>query len=374
MVCQPHQNVGELSSTSSLLEWHRTCNDPFKEVWELIASWVLAHPERTGGAILRELQRLFPDRYQPSHLRTLQRGLRKIRARLRATVVVQWQQDVIQAERSDLASPQPSEQEASKTDVLGGAIALPPTHASYQPHPPDAFPPQCAIEEEIMPSHAVQEDFTDGVCFVSLAPLQDAGLVLSTIVRALHLQGMETQPPLAYLKASLRERHLLLVLDNFEHVIAAAMASLVGTSKPHPPLLLPFERTFAERADYERMVSIVRTRLGKKPFAKAWAEGCMLMAEQAVAVQEQPLVSDQPHASQKTQPHQGRVPPPPPGLTQREGEVLRLVAQGLSNAQIAEALVISPRTVDAHLRSIYSKLNIASRHAAIHYAHEHHLV
>jgi predicted ATPase/DNA-binding CsgD family transcriptional regulator/transcriptional regulator with XRE-family HTH domain len=152
------------------------------------------------------------------------------------------------------------------------------------------------------------------------------------------------------------------------------VASLLGTSNPHPPPLLPFERTSAERADYERMVSAVRTRLGEKAFAKAWAEGCILMPEQALAVQEQPLVSDRPLASQKTQPHQGRMPPPPPGLTQREGEVLRLVAQGLSNAQIAEALVISPRTVDAHLRSIYNKLDIASRHAAIHYAHEHHLV
>jgi DNA-binding NarL/FixJ family response regulator len=45
-------------------------------------------------------------------------------------------------------------------------------------------------------------------------------------------------------------------------------------------------------------------------------------------------------------------------------EVLRLVAQGLSDARIAEVLVISPRTVNAHLRSIYSKLDITSRHAA----------
>jgi DNA-binding CsgD family transcriptional regulator len=55
-------------------------------------------------------------------------------------------------------------------------------------------------------------------------------------------------------------------------------------------------------------------------------------------------------------------------------EVLRLVAQGLTNAQVAEQLVISPRTVDAHLRSIYSKLDLPSRHAALHYAHEHRLV
>jgi DNA-binding CsgD family transcriptional regulator len=51
-------------------------------------------------------------------------------------------------------------------------------------------------------------------------------------------------------------------------------------------------------------------------------------------------------------------------LTKREIEILRLVAQGLTDAQIAEILVISPRTVNAHLRSIYQKLGITSRHAA----------
>jgi DNA-binding CsgD family transcriptional regulator len=64
----------------------------------------------------------------------------------------------------------------------------------------------------------------------------------------------------------------------------------------------------------------------------------------------------------------------PAGLTVREVDVLRLLAQGLTYAQIAEQLIVSPRTVDAHLRSIYSKLGVRSRHMAIHYAIEHHLV
>ena len=48
------------------------------------------------------------------------------------------------------------------------------------------------------------------------------------------------------------------------------------------------------------------------------------------------------------------------GLTAREVVVLRLLAQGLTDAQIAETLVISTRTVNAHLRSIYSKLDVTS--------------
>jgi DNA-binding NarL/FixJ family response regulator len=60
-------------------------------------------------------------------------------------------------------------------------------------------------------------------------------------------------------------------------------------------------------------------------------------------------------------------------LTAREVEVLRLVAAGLTDAHIAQQLVISPRTVNVHLTSIYSKLSVSSRVAATRYAIEHHL-
>ncbi len=59
------------------------------------------------------------------------------------------------------------------------------------------------------------------------------------------------------------------------------------------------------------------------------------------------------------------VSPPYESLTVRELEVLRLLAQELSNPQIAERLVVSRRTVDAHLRAIYEKLGVKSRDAAI---------
>ena len=60
----------------------------------------------------------------------------------------------------------------------------------------------------------------------------------------------------------------------------------------------------------------------------------------------------------------------PNDLTEREMEVLLLVALGLSDVQVADLLVISPRTVKAHLRSIYSKLEVTSRHAATRFAFE----
>ena len=64
----------------------------------------------------------------------------------------------------------------------------------------------------------------------------------------------------------------------------------------------------------------------------------------------------------------------PDGLTTREVEVLRLVASGLTDGQVAAQLVISPRTVNTHLKSIYGKIQVSSRSAATRYALEQKLV
>lgn len=68
------------------------------------------------------------------------------------------------------------------------------------------------------------------------------------------------------------------------------------------------------------------------------------------------------------------TPTPHAGLTAREIDVLRLVAMGLTDMQVAEKLVISPRTVNFHLTSIYSKLDVSTRSAATRYAIDHKLV
>jgi DNA-binding CsgD family transcriptional regulator/HAMP domain-containing protein len=65
---------------------------------------------------------------------------------------------------------------------------------------------------------------------------------------------------------------------------------------------------------------------------------------------------------------------PPAGLTDREVEVLRLVAAGHSNARIAAELVLSERTVARHLSNIFTKLGVGTRTAAAAFAYEHGLV
>jgi HD-GYP domain-containing protein (c-di-GMP phosphodiesterase class II) len=64
----------------------------------------------------------------------------------------------------------------------------------------------------------------------------------------------------------------------------------------------------------------------------------------------------------------------PAGLTRREVEVLRLLARGLSNKQIAERLVISPKTVANHVEHIYAKIDASTRAAASLFAMQHGLL
>jgi predicted ATPase/DNA-binding CsgD family transcriptional regulator len=123
------------------------------------------------------------------------------------------------------------------------------------------------------------------------------------------------------------------------------------------------------RVNYESSVSAARAQLGQKVFATAWAEGRTMTPEQALASSVEPI----PAASAPA------VKPPPPAiyphvLTEREVEVLRLVAKGLTDAQVAGQLVSSKHTASNHVKSILSKLGVTTRTAATRFAFEHHLV
>src|SRR5713226_9585362 len=66
------------------------------------------------------------------------------------------------------------------------------------------------------------DDFTDGVSFIPLAPISDHDLVVSAIAQALGIKESGARPLLDLLKAFLQDKHLLLLLDNFEQVVTAA--------------------------------------------------------------------------------------------------------------------------------------------------------
>ncbi|HSL33455.1 MAG TPA: response regulator transcription factor, partial [Candidatus Limnocylindrales bacterium] len=64
----------------------------------------------------------------------------------------------------------------------------------------------------------------------------------------------------------------------------------------------------------------------------------------------------------------------PAELSDREVEVLRLIARGLSNKAIGAALYISPRTAEHHVQHVYDKIGVSSRAAAAIFALEHGLI
>jgi len=75
-------------------DW-RTRKDPFEGEWEQITGWLLANPALTGVEIFHRLEELSPGKYRPTQVRTLQRGLSRLRGRLLVTFEDQWGEEVI---------------------------------------------------------------------------------------------------------------------------------------------------------------------------------------------------------------------------------------------------------------------------------------
>jgi len=150
---------------------------------------------------------------------------------------------------------------------------------------------------------------------------------------------------------------------------ARSAARLLGTAETLRDAtgvaLSPIDRAFNERT-----LASIRARLGEHVLQTERDEGRALTLEQALALQE-PLAEALPSSPMLTP---IPSPPYPNELTTREVEVLRLVALGLSDRAVAERLVISPRTVQGHVRSIFNKIQVTSRAAATRYAIEHQLV
>jgi predicted ATPase/DNA-binding CsgD family transcriptional regulator len=159
-------------------------------------------------------------------------------------------------------------------------------------------------------------------------------------------------------------------------------ARLLGTAEAvretHQIELVPLRR-----AEYHRTVEALRTHLGDAAFAQAWDRGRAMELSQAIAfaLETKDTSPAAPTSSQTSEevalpdPSPGplSLPPAPPlsprralqqqfgGLTAREREVARLVAQGKSNRAIAEELVVGVSTVEAHITHIFTKLGFSSR-------------
>jgi ATP/maltotriose-dependent transcriptional regulator MalT len=113
-------------------------------------------------------------------------------------------------------------------------------------------------------------------------------------------------------------------------------------------------RSFFYESDYRRILALASAQLAGDDWSAGYEAGRRLTSEQAMAEARQ---AAQAYASPS-------LVPCPAELTEREVEVLSLVAEGLKDREIADQLIVSPRTVHAHLRSIYDKLGVNTRTAA----------
>jgi len=110
------------------------------------------------------------------------------------------------------------------------------------------------------------------------------------------------------------------------------------------------------RADHDPVVVTLRGQLGEPDFERAWTAGRALTLDQALQEALAPVAPASSRLAAATSPGG-----PPEPLTSREEEVARLLARGLTDRQIADALVISIRTVGVHVQHLIAKLGVRSR-------------
>ncbi len=126
-------------------------------------------------------------------------------------------------------------------------------------------------------------------------------------------------------------------------------------------------QTARERAMAELWLPALRHRLGEKGFEAAWDAGRSVPVEQVVADTLLPNDDGRP----PTIAVRSRALRATNWLTAREREVAVLVARGCSNREIAEELVIAPRTAETHVGNIFTKLDLRSRAELAAWAVEH---
>ena len=149
-------------------------------------------------------------------------------------------------------------------------------------------------------------------------------------------------------------------------------AHVFGASEAFSETLPEVDGARALLSCYDSVVATARVRLGEPAYAAAWAIGrgqpvagivafALTQAESALAE----LAGQEPERRRTALPG---------GLSEREAEVLRLAAAGLTNGEMAERLYLSPHTIRAHLQRIYTRLEVENRAAAVRFAVENGLV
>jgi DNA-binding NarL/FixJ family response regulator len=198
---------------------------------------------------------------------------------------------------------------------------------------------------------------------VRLGELWVRGFALNYLGQATWMRGDRTRGEAlareaATCKHALDDRNgLAIVLETL-----AWMAAELGQHQPAAVLLGAAERVRRETS--QTLIELFRTRhqksqsaavrgLGVKAFEAAFARGRAMTISEAVTFAVENRQPPEPEPVAGTGPHTG--------LTRRELEIARLVADDLTNKQIAARLFLSQRTVDTHITNILNKLGLGSR-------------
>ncbi|MHB8625805.1 MAG: LuxR C-terminal-related transcriptional regulator [Aggregatilineales bacterium] len=152
-------------------------------------------------------------------------------------------------------------------------------------------------------------------------------------------------------------------------------AILFGNADGSP---MPDTNAFPEAFTYDSDIALVRVQLGETAFAEAWAAGKAMPYAQAVAyaVEGRATLIEAPPDEQVRNDSQAALPRPSAKqplnepLSSRELEIMRLIADGFSNSEIANQLVLAMSTVKWHINQIFSKLAVTSRTQAVARARE----
>lgn len=141
--------------------------------------------------------------------------------------------------------------------------------------------------------------------------------------------------------------------DRAARILGAAQVMQATTGAPSPP---------SAAADYRRTVADARLALGPDPFERAWAAGAAMSLDEAIDLALSPPDDESepgdglPLTAVRVASQDRDVP-----LSVREREVVALIADGLSNREIAERLVLSVRTVERHIENVYHRLGISGK-------------
>jgi non-specific serine/threonine protein kinase len=204
---------------------------------------------------------------------------------------------------------------------------------------------------------------------ISLARLGDVAQQMGDAPRA----AAAYRESLALSRSLWDDRIIVWALAGLARVAAAIQpvraARLMGAVTQWIVLTGVTPRATSTLPDRDAIEQRARAELDEDVFAAARAAGAALTPQHAI---DEALATADAITAATVAP--GPTAPSVAGLTPRELEVLRLVAAGRSNREIAQMLFVSVSTVKRHLSTILAKLELPSRSAATAYAHTHHLV